>query len=276
VIGSQTNIEIAYAATSYVKSKGIGVANLNFVSTQLPIDVPYFYSLNKSFTDFGLNTFNTIFQIGTNLRYEASLFNTILRREQTRRGIAYFSLSSFSSLRYAHTHQGNSFSTLYSVYENRLSFVQEHYVQSKELAIVVGVNSFRHNYSSFYQEMIRQVGKLFFVKLGSKERLGFIHNSVGSLAFSHLGFSSKKLKAQSIISCAQPSHIQSYNLNNQLGSSYLIDITSSNKSVQAKSLYETAGSLISCHGQIRKHSKVINEITDNVSKHNFEVEMISL
>ena len=77
VLGSQINLEIAYAASSYIKSKGVGVVNHTYISAQLPLDVPYFYSLNKSFTDFGLNTFDTVFQIGTNLRYEASLINTI-------------------------------------------------------------------------------------------------------------------------------------------------------------------------------------------------------
>jgi len=269
---------MAYAASSYIKSKGVGVVNHNYISAQLPLDIPYFYSLNKSFTDFGINAFDTVFQIGTNLRYEASLINTIIRREQTRRGIAYISLSSFSSLRYAHTHQGNSFSTLFSVSENRLPFVQEHYVQSKELALIAGVNSFRHNYSSFYQERVRKVGKLFFVKLNNKERIGFVHSSVGSLAFSHLGFSSKKLQAQSVISCSLPSYLKSYNLSKQLATNNAVAtvITSQNKVIEAKSLYETTGSLISCHGQRRKHSKVINEVIDNNAKHNLEVELISL
>jgi hypothetical protein len=268
VLGAHINLERVYIATNYVKSKGIGSVNHGFIPSNLCLDVPFFYTLNKTFTDFGTNNFSTILQIGTNIRYEASLLNTIFRREQSRRGIKYATLGSFNSLRYSHEHQGNSFRTLYSLYENRTSFAKNQFRSKKELGLLIGVNACRHNYSHFFQQMVINVGKRFFIKTAQKDRLGIIHSSVGSIAFSHIGFSSKKREAPVHLTFAQPSYSKHCTIINGL----TVDIEN-NMHFQGKSLYETSGLIIGCHGQRRKHVKVVNEIKKN--KANFEVSIAS-
>jgi hypothetical protein len=275
VFGSQVNLEMVYSAYTYVTSKGVGSVNHTFVSPQLLLDIPFFYTLNKSFTDFGQNAFNTILQIGTNLRYEASLLNTRLRREQSRRGIAYITFGAFSSLRYSQQHQGNSFRSLYASYENRAPFAKNQYLSQKELAIVIGVNACRHNYSRFFQQLVVNIGKMFFIKTSQKDRLGVIHSSVGSLAFSHLGFYSKKQHAAAQLTFAQPAYKQNYNLNTFRGTSGTLINREQNLIIGGKTLYETNGSLIAVHGQRRKHIKVVNELKLENLKSNFEVNLIS-
>lgn len=230
--------------------------------------MPFFYTLNKSFTDFGANNLGTILQIGTNIRYEASLLNTIFRREQSRRGIKYATLGTFNSLRYRHEHQGNSFRTLYSLYENRTSFTKNQYSSKKELGMLIGVNACRHNYSHFFQQRVINVGKRFFIKTAQKDRLGIIHSSVGSIAFSHIGFSFKKREAPVKLTFAQPSYSKHCSKIDGL----TVDV-GHNRDFHGKSLYETSGSLIGCHGQRRKHIKVVNEIKKGTSKASFEVSI---
>jgi hypothetical protein len=268
VLGAHINLERVYIAANYVKSKGIGSVNHGFISSNLCLDVPFFYTLDKSFTDFGANNFGTILQIGTNIRYEASLLNTIFRREQARRGIKYATLGTFNSLRYVHEHQGNSFRTLYSLYENRTSFVKTQYSSKKDLGLLIGVNACRHSYSHFFQQRVINVGKRFFIKTAQKNRLGAIHSSVGSMAFSHIGFSSKKRESPVQLTFAQPSYGKNCTKINALTVAIGQDIR-----FQGKSLYETSGLIIGCHGQRRKHVKVVNEIKKSKAKANFEVSL---
>jgi len=213
----------------------------------------------------------SVLQIGTNLRYEASLLNTLLRREQSRRGLSYITIAVTTSLRYAHTHQGNSLRSLFAIIENRSQMVKDLFSQEKPLALFSGVNSLRNNQSIVMQQLLRQLGKQFYVKGKSKDRLGFIHSSIGSLAFAHLGFSSKKATTTAVtFTVGQPDY-------------YAVSCTqkkflSDNKitALQTKTLYESSGSLRAIQGQRRKHVKVINPVfTNRATKENFEAEVIS-
>jgi len=271
-MGSQVNLEIVYCAFTYIKAKGVGSVNHTFVSSDLCQDIPFFYTINQAFSNFGQNAFGTIFQIGTNLRYEASLLNTLFRRAQSRRGVSYVTLGSFASLRYVQNHQGNSFRSLYSVYENRNVQAKLQYSTQKELAIVRGVNACRQTYSKFFQQRILNIGKRFFIKTAQKERLGILHSSVGSLAFSHLGINSKKLKANSQLTFAQPAYVA--NSSTRMTQNALVGVKT-DFAVSGKTLYESNGSIIACHGQRRKHVKVVNELKSANPKLNFETTLAS-
>ena len=275
ILGGQINLEIAYSAFNYVKAKGHNSVSISFISPKVYVDVPFFYGMTDVFTTFGQSSLDTILHIGLNLRYEASLLNTIRRREQTRRGISHMTVGSFFPLRYSHAHQGNSFNSLYAIYENRASFVKDSYITGKSVGVLVGVQAIAHNYSGFFQQMVLKIGKLFFTKTNKKDRLGFIHNSVGSLAFAHLGYSIKQnhgiaSNGQNVtkLSFAQPLYQKNYNFANK-GAATIIP-------VKTKSLYECTGSLISATGQLRKHAKVINELGTKQNKANFESELVAL
>lgn len=273
-MGSQSNLEMAYSAFTYIKAKGLGSVNYTFVSSDLCLDIPFFYTINHAFTNFGQNAFGTIVQIGTNLRHEASLLNTLFRREQSRRGVAYVTIGSFAPLRYVQNHHGNSFRSLYSVYENRNALAKFQYGTQKELAIVMGVNVCRQIYSKFFQQRTLNIGKRFFIKTAQKERLGMLHSSVGSLAFSHLGITPKKIKSNSELTLAQPSYVKNRAVR-PLENSLMVVKPDFATEGQSKTLYEANGSIIACHGQRRKHVKVMNEVHTIKSKMNLETTLIS-
>lgn len=275
IIGGQINLEMAYSAFNYVKAKGLNSVSLSFISPKIYKDVPFFYGMTNLFTNFGQTSLDTVLHIGLNLRYEASLLNTIMRREQTRRGISHRTVGSYFPLRYNHSHQGNSFNSLYAIYENRVPFVKDSYLTGKSVGVLVGVQAITHNYSGFFQQRVLKIGKLFFAKTNKKDRLGFIHNSVGSLAFAHLGYSIKQ--NQGIMSnshsgkkliFAQPLYQNNCNLIQKMSTSVT--------PVKNKSLYECTGSLISATGQLRKHAKVINELGTKQNKLNLESEIVAL
>jgi len=131
------------------------------------------------------------------------------------------------------------------------------------------VNSLRNNQSICIQQIVRQLGKQFFVKTQSKDRLGFIHSSIGSLAFAHLGFASKKPVSTSLtFTVAQPAYSAVSFRQKQSFSKVL--------NFESKTLYECSGSLRAIQGQRRKHVKVVNPVIINSTcKVNFEAELIS-
>lgn len=162
---------------------------------------------------FSLNTFSSLLRVGTNIRYEASLLNTMLRREQGRRGLVFSTVGAFSTLRYSHAHQGNSLRTIGNLLENRLLYVNTRLRTSLPLLVLLGVNMFRGHYASFLQRGVSALGKLFFVKTSQDDRLGYVHSSLGSLAFAHLGLTSKKVQSNDsgrLFTINQPAHSQSF------------------------------------------------------------------
>jgi len=257
-----------YAASTYIKIKGRGNLTQTFVKANLCLDIPTFYSFNRTFASFTENEVSALIQVGTNLRYEASLFNTILRREQARRGLSYYTVGAFSSLRYTQSHQGNSLRTLFSIIENSTQIVKELISEKKPVAILTGINSFRNDKAVARQNLLRQLGKQFFVKNKSNDRLGYVHSSIGSLAFAYLGISVKKstINADTNFSIGQPDYFAATVAN----SNYFAPqtLSSPNKVVnrQVKTLYESTGHIRALQGQRRKHMKVINPIvTDRPS-----------
>ena len=110
---------------------------------------------------------------------------------------------------------------------------------------------------------------MFFIKTAQKERLGVIHSSIGSLAFSHLGLTAKKNYTESKFTFAQPAYAKNVNTNLFQGKS------SQDTTLTGKTLYEASGSLIACHGQRRKHIKVVNELKPEKAKSTFEGNLVS-
>lgn len=102
----------------------------------------------------------------------------------------------FNSLRYDHTHQGNSVRTLVAYLENRLSSVQSRRQQSTATPILLGADSTRRANGASLQRLVSAVGKRRFTKTKSADRLGYIHSSVGSRAFAYLGLKSEIYDAE--------------------------------------------------------------------------------
>ncbi len=273
-VGSHTNLEIAYSIIAFAKRLGTSNIFQGVSPINIQVDAPFFFSLNRSVNLFMEGSFNSVFLIGTNLRYEASLLNTILRREQVQRSLSYVSIGAFGSLRYSHYHQGNSFRSLLSLLENRLFKVKSFVAGMATPVILTGVERFRTTNAHFLQVLIRNLGKKFFVKTKNNDRLGWIHSSVGSLAFAYLGVKSpfiSKEKSKKIVSLftffdSVSSH--SFFTKNKYVPDFFINFDThsimangtSNVFIPLTSLYEREGYQYVAEGRIRKHSKAVSTV----------------
>lgn len=195
-VGSLVNLERVYSAVSFAKILGSGTFLQGDSPVQLQVEAPQFYGLNRTRDSFADGSFNSLILVGTNLRYEASLLNTRLRREQQRRAATYYTIGVFNSLRYNHTHQGNSVRTLVAYLENRLSSVQSRRQQSTATPILLGADSTRRASGATLQRLVSAIGKRRFTKTKGADRLGYVHSSVGSRAFAYLGIKSEFFDAE--------------------------------------------------------------------------------
>jgi len=115
-----------------------------------------------------------------------------------------------------------------------------------------------------------QLGKNFFIKTTKDNRLGYIHSSVGSLAFAHIGLSTKENNNAKALNI----HIGTSNIKKDISDSFFDTIEKdflifdthfefTNKAnayevYPTTSLYERSGSLVSIDNICRKHIKVSN------------------
>ncbi len=300
VIGSQANLERVYSLNAFAKIRGYSDISQGNSPVNVQFDAPEFYSLNTSVS--GANSFTTgllsgVILVGTNLRYEASLINTRFRREQSRQALTYSTFRAFQSLRFSHTHEGNSINSLVSFYENRLSLSSTRINLVKPTALYIGIEFLRSNSGFIVQQLIRTLGKHLFSKTRNGNYLGYIHSSIGTLSFSHFGFNKhvanrNVYSSQVSVSYASPKHIFAvqqpdlFNYFKRFRNKSLSSITTvgthvnganvikgkpcSKYNLPLNSLYEVSGHLRSIEGRLRKHNKVINSGIDGTSSRSLE------
>ena len=260
--GSQTNLESFYAVDSFIKRVSTKTAfsyNQIKYTSNLLIDLPLFYSLNKSVNDFALNPLQNIIIIGVNLRYEASILNTTIRREIKQRGTTYVSLGNFNPLAYSQKHKGNSYRTIIAFIENRISLVKTFTEKSNKTAIYIGANSLRNSKSNFIQQYVRQIAKYFFSQNSKNDRLGYIHSSIGSLAFAHINRSNSpiisKYKTNSCyIDITSELTYKQDEINTRVFSTHF---QNERNHFAIPSFYESTGHVLSNENNVRKHTKVV-------------------
>ena len=269
-INSHANMEMIYFIIALYTSfdKSVNFSQTSF-TPKINLDIPFFYTLNQKVSSFTSKKRSMLLTIGTNLRYEASLLNTIVRRKQNHSNITIITVAAFNVLWYPQRHQGNSYQTIIAIIENRLNFVKKEFKQKDNVSILVGINNIRSRYSLFINKVIIQLGKSFFIKTTKENRLGFIHSSVGSLAYSHIGIPSKIIKNINQISIGIDNSKKTLantffkrEENNLIVFDTHYEILEQNSNAfevyPTTSLYERSGSLISIDNIYRKHIKVIN------------------
>ena len=288
--GPQVNLESMYSFVSFAKRFGFNSIFQTYASAQLNVDIPLFYSFNRTVESLVEKPLGGLILLNSNLRYEASLINTIIRREQNRRSSTYITIGAFKSLRYNHQHAGNSFRLVLSSLENRLSFFKLRLQATNgSTGIFVGVESLRNQYGFFSQIIGRFLGKRLFTKTSKEDRLGFIHSTLGSLAFAHQGVSSKPYAHEKVsFTFSQPqvskSFFKRYSKSHSIESHIISFDTHSNSlaeftkianqvNLPITSLYERNGSFRVFEGRLRKHYKAVTPIED---RRDFEVILSAL
>lgn len=276
-VGSLVNLERVYSAVSFAKILGSGTFLQGESPVQLHVEAPHFYGLNRTRDSFSDGSYKSLILVGTNLRYEASLLNTRLRREQQRRANTYYTVGVFNSLRYNHTHQGNSVRTLIAYLENRLSSVQSRRQLSTATPILLGADSTRRANGATLQRLVSAIGKRRFTKTKSADRLGYVHSSVGSRSFAYLGLKSEFFDAEntSVAPVIYNVHQPSVKVRSQTGDqpawrvsfdTHVVDNSVEQDNVLAlTSLYEREGHLRNFEGRLRKHEVAVASSADTYS-----------
>jgi NADH-quinone oxidoreductase chain G len=272
VFGPISDIEGAYAMSSFLKVRGFGdISYGNFISLA-NIDAPFFYGFNRTFES--LDNLGALVLLGTNPRFEASLLNTYLRREQNRRALVYASIGNFSNLRYRQSHQGNSLRTLHAFLENRMPMVKRLYNLAGP-SLMLGFDTLRMENGLYLQNMARYLAKKFIAKTRHGERFGLLHSNVTSLAFANLGIvPSSRSPLQSSLHRDKRLetlfNVQLSNLNTQrwlstseythvvaLGTHSGGEMLPYDRIIPLKSLYEKSGHVYSLEGRLRKFQKAV-------------------
>ncbi len=258
--------------------KYYGITDLHYSNFHLGLnfDLPNFFTLNNGFNS--IDTFNYLLLIGTNPRFEASLINTSFRKQHLQRGAAYFTVNSFTDLKYNQTHMGLSLRTLVSLIENRVYSARRFYTVEKS-ALFSGVDSFKGKNKYVLQNVVRFIGKKFFVKNKTADLLGFIHSNITSMNMAVLGLDigvrsdlhiiEKTNRRFETVFAIQPQKFITKKWISTRGYAHTIALTTHKISkvnfdttLPIKTPYEKTGYTYNTEGRIRRFYKVVDAPKD--------------
>ncbi len=187
VVESLIDVESLYLLATTLKFYGGADIQYGNNKLHLNIDAPSFYNLNRSFDS--LDNLKGLILIGTNPRFEASLLNTNLRKQQLTRSLPYMLIGNFAQMKFRNSHEGNSLKALNNLVENKIANFQKYYLL-ENTSIILGAESLKNKSAFLIQNMTRFLGKKLFTKTAKGERLGLLHSNVTSLSFANLGIDS--------------------------------------------------------------------------------------
>lgn len=265
------DVESLYLLNFYIKSLGSSDIQVGNVISSLNYDAPFFYGLNRTLKSF--ENINGLVLIGTNTRFEASILNTLLRKQQTHKALPYLTFNYATSLKMKHNHQGSSLRSLLAFAENRLANSQKFYNLSN-ISLLVGENSLKTQSGGGLQNIFRYLSKKFFTKVKHNNTASVLHSNVMSLLFANLGLKpgprsilfnnqivDKKihtlfaiqpyeLNKKKWISTAKYTHLLGFGTHKP--SNFVFD-----RFLPLKSFYERDGFLFNIENRLRKFSKVV-------------------
>jgi len=278
ITGPFTDIEDSIAITNFAKVFNSGEIFYENFRMNINADNPSYYLLNRDISSFDKTT--ALLLIGTNPRYEASLLNTLLRKYQNRLASNYATIGAFNSLKLRQNHLGNSLRILNAFIENKTDLSTNFY-NILNTSIIFGAESSKHKSGGFQQNIIRFLGKKYLTKSKSGERLGILHQHVGSLNFLTLGLNTnvrslsytnkKDIKIESLFtlhlkdlkkkwySTEYYTHITAFSTHKNLN-------YSADNIMPVLSFYEKSGTVINAEGYVRKYNAVVSKPQNSTIK----------
>jgi len=270
LIGSLVDVEGLYVLHTFIKMYGGSDIQHGDFRFKANLDAPFFYGFNRAVSSF--NDLGAVLLIGTNPRFEASLINTLLRKQQNRRALPYYSVGAFADMRLRHDHLGNSVRALVAISENRLPVAKSLYNLASS-SVFVGFDNTKTRGAPVLQNIVRFVSRKLYAKTKSGERLGFLHSNVGSMNMAALGFDAavrsplhvEELKDKNIatifalqttklskkwLSLKQYTNVVA--LSTHKGLSYSYDHL-----VPIKNFYEKEGHLFNIEGRLRRYQRAV-------------------
>jgi hypothetical protein len=196
VLGPHLNLEGLFTTALFAAVHGrdtpIATTSTSHLPAALTTDNPGLRSLNRPLDS--VSTLSSLLLIGRNLRHEASLLCTVIRRAQRRRGTFVATVRSFSSQRLRHQHVGSSFRVLTSLLENRLPTLRKLLFAGSTRpsafpdaesrpSVFLGVDALRASQGASLESLSHALA-FRFRTYGTKSyaRFGVVHASIGSLA----------------------------------------------------------------------------------------------
>jgi len=178
------DVESLYLLNFFVKSLGSSDIQAGNVLSKVNIDVPIFYGLNRTLKSF--ENINGLIMIGTNTRFEASLLNTLLRKQQLAKALPYVTFNHAASLKLKQNHQGSGVRSLLAFVDNKVSLTKTFY-NMNNVSLILGAGSLKTLNGSSLQNIFRFLSKKFFTKIKNEERASILHSSITTLLFANVG-----------------------------------------------------------------------------------------
>ncbi len=282
ILGSMIDVQSLYFVTQFMKFYGTSDIQLENFNTKINNDVPFFFSLNKTVSSFQDVKFLIV--VGSNVRFEASVLNTFVRKMQSRTNLSCVTIGAYSSLRMKQNHVSNGLRGTFSIIEARDAKVSK-MVNTKMSSIVLGAEILKMKGGLVLQNMVRYLAKKFYVKNKNSERFGVLHSNVSSLGASYLGvqpgvrsplysseikdkeirnlftFQQNDVNTKQWLSNSQYTNIISF------GTHKLSNVVA-DANIPIKSLYEKDGMLFNIEGRLRNFYK---SVTAPASIKSFEI-----
>jgi len=265
------DMESLYLISEFFKTAGSSELQVgNFVS-KLNSDVPVYYTLNRSVNS--LVNLNALLLIGSNPRFETSILNTSLRKQQLSRDLSYFFIGTYSDLKLRQNHVGISTKVLLDILQNKVNATKE-LVKNKGTSILLGSEILKSKNGFVIQNLVRILAKKLFLKTSEGDRLGILQGNSTDLVFNSLGIlpgvrstlyvtdiedkkfdllftvQPYKLTAKKWVSSLTYTNVVSFATHRptNITSDYLIPV---------KTFYEKDGYLMNLEGRIRKFYKSV-------------------
>lgn len=183
LVDSESLIVLKDLFNSFGSNNVISTSNLS----SLQGDLRFNYISNTNFVN--LENSDLCLLLGTDLRVEAPLLNTRLRKNVIVRKLEIYTIGSSLDLTYNHIHLGNSLETVKEIAEGKHYFCQI-LKKAKKPSIIIGQNYLEHHNYKALLSLLQEIGN--HTALVSNQWNGFnvIHNYASSVAALDLGYMS--------------------------------------------------------------------------------------
>jgi len=178
------DLEALYTLSTILKFYGSSDLQYSNTNLKVNIDLPVLFNLNRSVESF--EQLKGLIIVGSNPRFEASILNTSLRKQQLSRALPYLTIAPYADLKLKQKHEGNGLRSLIALIENKIGSAKNFY-KAENSSIILGVESLKGKNGIVLQNIIRFLGKKLYVKTAKGERLGILHSNITSLNFANLG-----------------------------------------------------------------------------------------
>ncbi len=288
VVDSLIDLEGLYALHESLKFYGSSNIQYGNFRSRLNSDIPNFYTINRDISN--LNSFTALLLIGVDTRYEASIFNTNLRKQQMAKDLSYFYIGAPTDLKIKNQHFGLNASKLIDLIENKVSATRS-LVNTKGASVILGVETLKSRNGGIFQNLSRFLAKKLFLKTKNGERLGLLHTNTSSLIFNTLGVNpgvrsslyvdELKDKKLNLLFAVQPFNIDRKKWVSSTTQTEIFAFSThrptnfkADRIVPVKSFYEKDGFLVNTEGRIRKFYKSVTAPEKITSLETFFVTLL--